>query len=32
MGVSDAGLFELAAESGLFGSVVIMVTQKNRQR
>jgi hypothetical protein len=31
MGVSDAGLFESAAESGLFGSVVIMVTHENRQ-
>ena len=31
MGVSDAELFEPAAESGLFGSVVIMVAHENRQ-
>ena len=30
-GVSASGLFESAAESGLFGSVVIMVARENRQ-
>jgi len=31
VGVSDADLFESAEESGLFGSVVIVVARENRQ-